>query len=162
MRTTTTLALLPLLAMLALGCQPKRIPGISIALKDTPDHRAIVDLVEQYRRAVESKDIDALLALADERFYEDSGTPETEDDYNYQGLREHFEQHFEHLGEVQLNIILKDVEVSGDQADVDYRYVARYRMDLPSGEKWRVIDEVNRLELVRQGEGPDWKVKSGF
>ncbi len=162
MRSITTLALLPLLALLASGCQPKRIPGISIALKDTPDHRAIVDLVEQYRRAVESKDIDALLALADERFYEDAGTPETEDDYNYQGLREHFEQHFDRLGKMQLNIMLKDVEVRGDQADVDYRYVARYRMDLPAGEKWRVIDEVNRLELVRQGEGPDWKVKSGF
>ena len=159
MRFASTLTAL-LAGTLILGCTAKRIPGLDIELEDTPDHRALIQLVEAYRAAYENKNIDGLVALASQRFYEDSGSPETDDDYNYDGLAAHFTGHFQKIKKVQLQLDLKRVEVAGDQAIVDYRYVTRYLMGLPSGEKWQVTDEINRLELVREGD--TWKVLSGF
>ena len=46
------------------------------------------------------------------------------------------------------------------QAIIDYRYVTRYQMDLPVGEKWQITDELNRMELVREEDR--WRVISGF
>ncbi len=149
-----------LAALLAAGCTAKRIPGLAIALADTPENRAIVKLMDDYRDAYEHKDIDKIVAMASKKFYEDSGTPETSDDYAFDGLKEHFGEHFKHLKKVQLNIQLRKVKIKGDKAKVDYRYITRYLMDLPSGEKWQVTDELNRMDLVK--EKGEWKVISGF
>lgn len=149
-----------LAALLITGCTAKRIPGIEIQLADTPDNRALVKLMDNFRDALEHKDMDRLMAMASKKFYEDSGTPETDDDYSYDGLMEHFTKHFKRLKKIQLNLQLKKVVVKGNKAKVDYRYVERYLMDLPSGEKWQVTDELNRIELVKE-EGK-WKVLSGF
>ncbi len=159
MRLTLTATVL-LAGLLAFGCTAKHIPGLEIELADTPDHRALIEVLDEYRQAYEGKDIDRLVALASARFYEDSGTPETEDDYNYDGLKEHFGEHFKMLKKVQLTLSIKIVKVDGDQAMIDYRYVTRYLMDLPVGEKWQITDELNRLELVREEDR--WKVISGF
>ena len=145
---------------LALGCSGKRIPGLEFELADTPDHRALVSIVEKFRTAFEAKDVPGIKALASKRFYEDSGNPETDDDYAYGGLEEHFDKHFDRVKKVQLTITLKDVRVDKDKAEVDYRYVTRYLMDLPAGEKWQVTDEINQIELIKEGE--NWKVISGF
>lgn len=157
---TSLITTLLLSGLLALGCSAKRIPGLEFELADTPDHRALVKIVEDFRQAFEAKDVAAIKALASDRFYEDSGTPETEDDYSYAGIEEHFKEHFAKLKKIQLNITIKDVRVDKDRAEVDYRYVSRYLMDLPSGEKWQVTDEINQLEMVK--EGKVWKVISGF
>ncbi len=153
-------AIIVLAAFVATSCTAKRIPGIGISLADTPDNRAVVKLMDEYRDAVEHKDIDRLLAMASKKFYEDSGTPETDDDYGYDGLKEHFTKHFKQIKKLQLNIQLKKVNIKDSKAKVDYRYVTRYLMDLPSGQKWQVTDELNRLELVK--EQGKWKVLSGF
>jgi hypothetical protein len=155
---SATIALLAV--CLASGCTQKRIPGLDIELDDTPDNRALVEVVRAFRTAYENKDVDGLVALASERFYEDSGTPETEDDYNYEGLRQHFSEHFKLIKKVQLKLELKKVDIQDNDATVDYRYVTRYLMALPVGEKWQVTDEINRLELVREDDR--WKVLSGF
>ena len=159
MKFTSAMTIL-LGALLATACTAKRIPGIGIDLEDNPENRAMVKLLDDYRDAVEHKDMDRLMAMASKKFYEDSGTPETTDDYAYDGLKKHFTEHFKHLKKLQLNIELKKIRIKGNKANLDYRYIARYLMDLPSGEKWQITDELNRLELVKE-EG-NWKVISGF
>ena len=57
-----------LVVCLAAGCTPKRIPGLDIELEDTPDNRALLQVVDAYRTAYENKDIDGLVALASSRF----------------------------------------------------------------------------------------------
>ena len=157
---TRMLTLLLATALLATACGPKLIPGLDIELADTPDHRALLTIMGKYRQAYEAKDIDALTALASEKYYEDLGTPETEDDYNFEGLKSHFAEHFKQVRDLQLNINLKDVRIDGEKAHMDYHYVTRYLVKLPSGERWQVTDELNRLELVKEGQ--DWKVISGL
>ena len=62
------------------------IPGTKIP--DTKINRDIIQAVEDYRIAVESKDTAALLLMASKKYWEDGGTPTGGDDYGYEGLRD--------------------------------------------------------------------------
>jgi ketosteroid isomerase-like protein len=147
-------------SLFAFGCGPKLIPGLGIELRDTPDNRAILKVLDAFAQAYETKDIDGLVSLASKNFFETSGSTETDDDYGYDGLRRHFTEHFKMVEKIKLEMQLKNVEVSEDQAMVDYRYVTRYLMKLPSGDKWKLTDDVNRMKLARE-EG-QWKILSGM
>jgi ketosteroid isomerase-like protein len=157
-----TILLIPaiFLAFFSLGCGAKHIPGLAIEVEDTPDNRALVQLVEAFRQAFERKDIDALVGMASPRFFENAGNNDAADDYNYDGLREHFGEHFKQIEKVTLDVHLRDVVVSGETAYVDYRFVTRYLMKLPAGDKWKVTDDVNRMNLAK--EDGNWKVISGM
>ena len=152
--------LLILFSLVALGCGPKMIPGLGIELSDTPDHREILKLLDSFAQAYESRNVDGLVGLASKNFFETSGSTETDDDYNYDGLRKHFTEHFKMVEKIKLEMQLKNVEVSEDEATVDYRYVTRYLMKLPSGDKWKLTDDVNRMKLAREEDG--WKILSGM
>jgi hypothetical protein len=60
------------------------VPGTD--LPDTPEARAIVEVLERYRVAFKNADGDALLALASPSYYDDAGTPGSEDDIDRGGL----------------------------------------------------------------------------
>lgn len=159
MRITSILSLI-LFSLVAFGCGPKLLPGLGIELTDTPDHRALLRVLDSFAQAYEKKDIDGLISLASKSFFETSGSTETDDDYNYDGLRDHFTEHFKMVEKIKLEMQLKDVKVEDHQALVDYRYVTRYLMKLPSGDKWKLTDDVNRMKLARE-EG-QWKILSGM
>ncbi|RLB58248.1 MAG: hypothetical protein DRI34_05475 [Deltaproteobacteria bacterium] len=154
----TTLALL--LLILATACGPKLIPGLDIEVPDTPDNRALLALMEKFQQAYENKDVEALAGLASSSFYETCGTNDTEDDYDLQGLRQHFSEYFKMIDKLSLSIALKDVKVEGDRATIDFRFLARYLTKLPSGEQWQLKDDIQRMKLVR--ENGQWKVQSGM
>lgn len=142
------------------GCGPKRIPGLDVEVADTPDHRALLKVLNEYKLAFEERNIKALVALASPRFYETSGSADTKDDYNYDGLEKHFTQHFQYTENCSLNISLKHIEVQGQEAMIDFHYVTRYLMKLPSGEKWQITDDLNRMKFVK--ENGQWKIISGM
>ena len=152
-----TLILFPLIAF---GCGPKLIPGLNIELADTPDHRELLKVLDAFGQAYERKDIDGLVGLASKNFFETSGSSDTDDDYGYDGLRDHFTEHFKMVDKIKLEMQLKDVKMEGEQALVDYRYVTRYLMKRPSGDKWKLTDDINRMKLAKE-EG-QWKILSGM
>jgi hypothetical protein len=158
MRTTSILFVL--FSLVAFGCGPRLIPGLGIELSDTPDHRALLRVLESFVQAYEKKDIDGLVSLASKNFFETSGSTDTDDDYNYDGLRDHFTEHFKLVEKIKLEMQLKDVRVSENETIVNYRYVTRYLMKLPSGDKWKLTDDINRMKLARE-EG-QWKILSGM
>ena len=157
---TSLIACFIFISALATACGPKMIPGLDIEVPDTPDNRALLSVMEKFQRAYETKDVDALLALASPEFYETCGSSDTDDDYNFEGLREHFTEHFKLIEDISLSIALKDVNVEDNKALIDYRFLARYRMNLPSGEQWQIKDDINRMELGK--EKGRWKVRSGM
>ena len=53
----------------------------------SPQNKAVLETVEEYRLAVERGDADALMLMAHKQYWEDSGTPSGSDDYGYEGLR---------------------------------------------------------------------------
>jgi hypothetical protein len=159
MRIMTVVSIL-FLSLFGSACGPKLIPGLDIEVADTPDNRALIAVMEKFQRAYEKQDVGALVDLASTKFYESSGSADTEDDYNYEGLRTHFVEHFKLIQKCTLNMTLKDVSVAGNQAFIDYRFLTRYQMKLPSGEQWKILDNINRMQLVK--ENGQWKVLSGF
>ena len=68
-------------AVLAVACTPKKIPGTE--LDDTDDTRAILDVMEKYRLALEQRDAQSIINLAHESFKDDGGSANPDDDYDY-------------------------------------------------------------------------------
>jgi len=86
------------------GCASKAqsIPGTKIP--ETKANRAILDVVEQYRLAVERKDTAALLLMASKRYWEDGGTPTGGDDYGYDGLRTVLSTRFKNVEDIRYSL----------------------------------------------------------
>ncbi len=143
-----------------LGCGPKMIPGMEIDVPDTPDSRAVLKLFESYRDAMDQKNIESLAGLASKRFYETCGTSDTSDDYNLDGLRQHFTDHWKRIDKVLFNYKLRSVQLEKDTGQIDYQYVGRYLLKMPSGDKWQIVDNINRMEVVK--EDGQWKILSGM
>jgi hypothetical protein len=154
------LALWVLAAILLSGCGPKLIPNLQIELADTPDHRALLKVMDSWRAAFQNKDTNALTALASPRFFESSGSTGTKDDFAYQGIKTHFEEHFKNVKQCVMDYDIKGVTVDKDTAEIDYHYISRYLMVLPSGERWQLTDDLARMKLVR--ENGEWKILSGM
>src|SRR3989338_8355397 len=85
------------LAVLAAGA----CAGPTQAIEPTPANQQILKAVEQYRLAVESKDVEALLAMVSRNYWEDAGTPSGSDDYGFDGLREVLSERFKRAGGVR-------------------------------------------------------------
>ena len=66
----------------AAGCD-KNIPNTTV--KDTPENRSVITFMENYRNAVEARDVGALLAMAHPQYLDDNGTPEDKTDDEWTG-----------------------------------------------------------------------------
>lgn len=156
-----TALLLPLAALLLTACTTKYIGNTRI--EDTKENRELLVVVDQYRRAVEDRDIQRILDLTSDGFFEDPGTPyDPTDDYDKAELAQRLEQAFGKVTDQRLQIDVRKVDIDERQAraNVDYRFDYRYRLDLPNANQWREQTDLNRLSFVREGQ--DWKIISGL
>jgi hypothetical protein len=149
-----------LFASLLVGCSSHYIPNTDV--DDTDENRAIVSFCESYRRAVERKDIPALVEMASQDYYENGGNLDASDDIDYAGLQDYLAKKFEDAKGIRYEIryrrvIEVDVESVEDDEDkavifVDYTYSGSYRVATKVGEMWRSTVEENRLELIAHGD----------
>lgn len=148
--------------LFATACSTRYIGNTRI--EDTEENRQILRLVEQYRRAVEDRDIDRLLSLVSDNYFEDPGTPgDPSDDYDKAGLRERLEASFARVVDHRLGIDVRKVEhdEARGRVNVDYAFTYRYRLDLRDGaDAWREQIDVNRLVFQREADG--WRILSGL
>lgn len=161
----TAVSSLALVALLALplaslaGCKPELIPGTN--LEDTEENRAIMDFLEQYRVAVESRDAEKVLALVAEEYFEDNGTQDQTDDYGIEKLRGSLAQEFQVAEVVQLTLNVQHIEPRAgekDRYEVYYRYLQRALLDLPAGDRWVSNSDVNRMIVKKKGD----RLSDGF
>lgn len=133
------------------GCKPRLIPNTDVA--DTEFNRRVVEFCEEYRRAVERRNIGLLLKLADPNYYEDGGNIDATDDIDYAGLKEYLQTRFNDARAIRYEIRYRDVSQGPDDVIyVDYTYSASYRLPTPEGEVWRRQVADNRLELIPKGD----------
>lgn len=170
MKRTLPILLLPV-ALLAAGCSTKFIGETQI--EDTHENREVLRFLEQYRRAVEDRDVQRILEMTSDRFFEDPGTPhEPRDDYDKAGLAKRLEESFAHVRDQYLQITARKIEweevedrATGKTTDIvslDYFFDYRFRLELPGGgtEDWRREMDVNRVRLIREGD--TWRFLSGL
>lgn len=157
-----TRALLFLLAPLALaglapGCGGENIPNTDVP--DNAENRAVIEFVEGYRHAVERRDVGGILTLVSDRFYDDNGTITTEDDRDFDRLREQLAR-FGELLDVRYEMRYRNVHFRPDRIFVDYTYTASFKVSTPEGDHWETRLRDNRIELVREGE--EFRIISGI
>ena len=140
-----------------LACAPRLIPGTDI--ERTDDTEAIIELMEQYRRAVEGRDAEGMMALVSPDFRDNAGTSTPDDDLSFQSLPEALRNRFQKIDDVHLDIDVRDIEVAKDDASAVYYYSLRWRMPGLSNNAHNAA-ELKRMEFKR-AEGV-WKIVSGI
>lgn len=157
MRIPWSLILIVLLAVSA--CASRLIPNTDV--EDTDANRKVIDFCEEYRHAVEKRNIALLLKLAHPKYYEDGGNIDSSDDLDYAGLRSYLEGKFAQTQAIRYEIRYRRVgEGSKNTIVVDYTYSASYKIPAPEGELWRRQVADNRLELVPEGDS--FRIVSGM
>lgn len=149
---------LSVLSLLA-ACAPKRIPGTEI--DDTKDTRAILQVMERYRAAVEARDANAIQAMVSPDFREDAGTPsDPEDDLHAHNLAPYLEGLFQQLQAPKVELSVRRVNVRSDNlATAIYYWNASWRMP---GLNARPQKESELEQMVLRKEDGQWKILSGI
>jgi hypothetical protein len=140
-----------LLSQLLAGCQGDLIPNTDVP--DTSENREAIEFVEDYRHAVEARNVGAVLGLVSERFYDDNGTITTIDDRDYDRLAEQLRVFGERLLDVRYEMRYRRVTYRPDRILVDYTYTSSFKIATPGGDRWETRLRDNRIELVRESEG---------
>jgi len=155
-----------LLLSLGLGCASSRIPNTDVP--DTSENRDIIAFCERYRRAVETRDARALIAMASPHYFEDGGTPDGSDDYGLDGLQRLLTAWADEVNEVRYEIRYRRIGVSESDThrlNVEFTYTGSYTLRRPAEvepERARpgaarptphlTIDPVRGSERSQQGE----------
>jgi hypothetical protein len=154
-------AALPVLALAVTlpACSKTYIPNTEV--EDTSDNRKVIQFCEEYRHAVEDKNVGKLLALASARYHEDGGNTRGEDDMDYEALKQYLAGTFMKTTGIRYEIKYRRVSFKENRhVYIDYTYAASYRIPGVKGEEWRHTVADNRLELVPDGES--YKILQGM
>lgn len=142
-----------------LGCAPSTIPNTDV--EDTSKNRKVINFCEDYRHAVEEKNVGLLLKLASPRYYEDGGNTKAEDDIDYAGLKDYLSTTFLKTETIRYEIRYRKVTFSeNDHIFVDYTYAASYRIPGTKNQEWRHTVADNRLDLVVDNDS--FKIAAGM
>lgn len=153
------IALLLLLAV-ATGCAPRKIPGTD--LDDTDDTRAVLDVLQKYRSAVEKKDTDTLVKLADETFRDDGGSANPDDDLDYASLGPKLTARLAKIANVKLDVTVRRIEFDDDSKLARVTYSYQISFNIPDyTQRTQSENDIKQMILKRVGE-QDWKITSGI
>jgi len=135
-------------------------PGTTIVR--TEDTQKIVDTIDEYRRRLTERNVEGLLVLASTKYREDSGTPRSDDDYGYDGLREVLRTRLTRLKSIWYEIELRDIHVVDDnkRAEVDVFLNGSFELASETGDRYRRVNDYHRFVLEKQGD--NWKFVSGM
>ncbi len=139
------------------GCGGENIPNTDVP--DNAENRAVLTFVEDYRHAVERRDVGAILSLVSPRFFDDNGTISSDDDRDFDALSEQLAR-FEQILDVRYEMRYRNVTYRADRILVDYTYTASFKVATPQGDHWETRLRDNRLELVR--EDGEFRIISGI
>ncbi|MCU0673496.1 MAG: hypothetical protein MUE69_11955 [Myxococcota bacterium] len=142
---------------LLVGCA-RMIPNTTV--EDTAENREIVEFVEQYRHAVEDRNVRRLLELASPRYLDDNGTPNGEDDLDFDTLREKLAIWSDRVTDVRYEIKYRRVSYDQSRIFVEFRYTASFRVETGENERWARRLGDHRLILTREeGEAPEGELR---
>lgn len=140
--------------LLLASCSKQYIPNTDV--DDTEENRKVVSFCEQYRKAVEQRDVGRLMSFVSPQYYEDGGNVDASDDLDYAGLRKFMVDDFRKSRAIRYEIRYRRVIWAEEQERVyvDYTYSASFKIQGPDDQdQWRRTVAENRLELVPKGDG---------
>lgn len=152
-------AVLMMIALVA--CGPRFIDGTEV--EDTGANKEIFDIVENYRQAIEQRDVEALKSMISRRYFSNAGTTsESVDDYGYEQLeRKVLPLLQENIKSLQYTVFLRNVRYEGENravAEFEYYYKFFYVED--GKDRWSAKNDFARLEFAK--EDGVWRIISGL
>ncbi|HEY0705282.1 MAG TPA: hypothetical protein VGG33_00705 [Polyangia bacterium] len=148
-----------LVGILGVGCAHQRLVG-GTSVPDTEENRQVLETIEQYRQRLVEKNVEGLLLLASERYFEDSGTPSAVDDYGYDGLKFVLANRLTRLRSIRYDIQYRSAKVDQGRAEVECFLSGAFEIIGESRESYRRIGDHHRFVLERTGD--KWKFLSGM
>jgi hypothetical protein len=144
----------------AAGCAHRDyFPGTTIVRSE--ENRKIIETIEEYRQRLMQRNVVGLLALASPRYFEDSGTPRSDDDYGYDGLKEVLEKQLPRVKSLRYDIEYRNIRVSGNEAEVEVFLDGSFEISAPeAGDRYRRVNDYHRFVLTRDGD--EWKFLAGM
>jgi hypothetical protein len=147
-----------------LGCAHGNfLPGTTIPATDT--NREILDTIEEYRMRLVDKNVEQLLLLASDKYFEDGGTPRTNDDYGYDGLAKILSSRLQRVESIRYDIQYKSIKLRSDgRAEVEAFLNGAFELQGEVGERYRRVNDYHRFVLERSttGGSAKWKFVSGM
>lgn len=147
-----------------LGCgHGGYLPGTTIPATET--NREIVETIEEYRMRLMDRNVEGLLLLASEKYFEDGGTPEPNDDYGYSGLAEILGSRLQRVQSIRYEIQYKSIKFGSDgHAEVEAFLNGAFELQGEAGERYRRVSDFHRFVLERATGGgtAKWKFLSGM
>jgi ketosteroid isomerase-like protein len=147
-----------LLVLAAAAACTRKIPGTDI--DDTSDHRAIVEVIDAYRKAFETRDAAAAMALVSADYFDDAGTADPTDDLDRVELAKVLPETLARLPALKLELAVTRIDVAGDKASAYLFHDTRYRVATPRGEIPKRDADTSRMTFRR--ENGFWKIASGL
>jgi len=148
---------LPLAGTLACA-HTEYFPGTNIVRNE--DNVKILETIEQYRRRMLEHNVEGLLVLASQRYFEDSGTPRSDDDYGYEGLRQVLATKLKLVKSLRYEIEYQNIIVRGDEAEVQVYLDGSFEMAADYGDRYRRVNDYHHFLLAHEGE--QWKFVRGM
>ncbi len=149
--------LLACATLLLAACAPRNIPGTKIP--DTEDARAILNVMEHYRSAIEARDAKALQLLVSKSFRDNAGTEDPQDDLTHDNLPQALPALFSRLDTPRVELDIRQVSVKNGAATVIYYWNASFRVPslLETPQRDSELEQ-----MVLQREGDQWLIVSGI
>ncbi len=133
-------------------------PGTTILRNE--DNIKIIETVEQYRRRMLEHNVEGLLVLASQTYFEDSGTPRSDDDYGYEGLKQVLQTKLKLVKSLRYEIEYRNINVNGKQAEVEVFLDGSFELAAEAGDRYRRVNDYHRFVL--EHENDQWKFVRGM
>jgi hypothetical protein len=157
-----TNACLVLLVVSLGGCAAHKIPGTEI--DDNDDTRMILGVIEQYRKAVESKNAQSIVELADENFKDDGGSAAPDDDLDYKSLYTVLPARLAKIDDIRLELAVRKIEINKELGDARATYTYSTSFKLPGlTPKPQSEAEIKQMTFhLADKDKHLWKITSGI
>jgi hypothetical protein len=127
----------------------------------TEENTQIINMIEQYRTRLIERNVEGLLILASEKYFEDSGTPRSDDDYGYGGLKEILTKKLSRVKSLRYDIEYRGIKHDGNRAEVEVFLDGSFELESQAGDRYRRVNDYHRFVVERVGDGK-WKFISGM
>jgi hypothetical protein len=124
-----------------------------------------VPAIEDYRTRLVQRNVEGLLLLASEKYFEDGGTPQPNDDYGYAGLSAILSTRLQRVESIRYDIQYKKIKVDSDgHAEVEAFLSGAFELQGEAGDRYRRVSDFHRFVLQRATDGgtAKWKFLSGM
>jgi len=142
------------------GCVKTPLIG-NTKIVDKPINRSLIEVLEDYRRSIEKKDVPRILYHTHFSYRDEAGTTDPKDDIDYEGLKDILKSRIQHAEKIRYRIDYQRIHVDINVAYVDVWIDATFTYkeeQLPP--RYQRYTDNHRFSLIFDHDR--WQLSSGL